>query len=78
METERLHLRELVLENASELAKVLSDAESMQYYLAPFSREKVVSWITWNLDNYRKYNHGLWAVIRKEDDAFLGDCGITM
>jgi RimJ/RimL family protein N-acetyltransferase len=27
---------------------------------------------------YKKYNHGLWAVILKEGNIFLGDCGITM
>ncbi|MBP3039218.1 GNAT family N-acetyltransferase [Bacillaceae bacterium Marseille-Q3522] len=78
IETERLYLRELVLTDKKELSKVLSDPESMQYYPHPFSDKKVESWIQWNIENYKKYNHGLWAVIRKEDEVFLGDCGITM
>ncbi|TMW71216.1 GNAT family N-acetyltransferase [Alteribacter natronophilus] len=78
LETERLYLRELRMEDAAELAGVLSDPESMQYYTEPFSQEKVVKWIEWNMGNYRKYRHGLWAVILKEEDVFLGDCGITM
>lgn len=78
METERLYLRKLVIEDAPELAKVLSDPESMKYYPEPFSMEKVEKWIQWNLDNYEKYNHGLWAVILKDGDKLIGDCGITM
>ena len=78
LETERLYLRELELSDAGELAKVLSDPESMKFYPHPFSTQEVENWITWNIDNYAKYGFGLWAVIRKRDDAFLGDCGITM
>lgn len=77
IETERLYLRELTLEDTEDLAKVLMDAESMKYYPKPFSNEKVVQWIEWNIENYQTYQHGLWAVMRKVDNAFLGDCGIT-
>ena len=77
-ETERLFLRPLAPEDAGELSKVLSDQEAMKYYPHPFSPEEVEHWIQWNIDNYEKYNHGLWAVIRKKDQVFLGDCGITM
>ncbi|WP_231514839.1 GNAT family N-acetyltransferase [Oceanobacillus salinisoli] len=78
LETERLYLRELVLDDTRELSKVLSEPESMQYYTKPFNMKEVESWIQWNIDNYRKYNHGLWAVILKDGEKFLGDCGITM
>lgn len=78
IETGRLYLRELKTDDKKELAKVLSDPESMKFYPHPFSEEEVESWIRWNINNYKEYRHGLWAVIRKEDDLFLGDCGITM
>jgi len=78
METKRLYLRELVLKDIDELSKVLTDPESMKYYPEPFSLEKVEKWIQWNMDNYEKYNHGLWAVILKDGEKFIGDCGITM
>ena len=78
IETERLYLRELVIEDKEELAKVLSNVESMKYYPHPFSEEEVKKWISWNIENYKKYKHGLWAVILKEGDVFIGDCGITM
>jgi uncharacterized protein (TIGR00290 family) len=78
IETERVYLRELVLEDAQELSKVLSDPESMRFYPEPFSREKVERWIEWNITNYKTFNHGLWAVILKDGEKFIGDCGITM
>lgn len=78
IETERLYLRELTMEDKEEWAKVLSDVESMRFYPHPFSEEEVENWINWNIDNYKKYKHGLWAVILKDGDIFLGDCGITI
>lgn len=78
LETERLYLRELTLEDTEELMKVLSNPKSMEFYPHPFSKEKVEGWINWNIKNYKEYGHGLWAVILKEGDIFIGDCGITM
>jgi|SRR5690554_4674075 len=78
IETERLYLRELVPEDKINLMKVLSDPESMVYYPHPFSEQEVENWIFWNIENYKQYQHGLWAVILKKDELFIGDCGITM
>lgn len=78
LETERLYLRKMVLEDAQDLSMVLSDPESMQYYPEPFDEDKVKKWIRWNINNYEQYNHGLWAVILKDGERFIGDCGITM
>ena len=78
IETERLFLRELMKSDKDELAKILSDPESMIFYPEPFSKKKVEDWIEWNIDNYNNYNHGLWAVILKNENIFLGDCGITL
>lgn len=78
IETERLYLRELVPKDKIYLMKVLSDPESMVYYPHPFSEQEVENWIFWNIENYKQYQHGLWAVILKKDELFIGDCGITM
>ncbi|MEA0552872.1 GNAT family N-acetyltransferase [Lysinibacillus irui] len=78
IETERLYLRELKMDDCNELSKVLSDPESMQYYPHPFTQEEVKNWIKWNEKNYKQYKHGLWAIVLKEGDTFIGDCGITM
>jgi RimJ/RimL family protein N-acetyltransferase len=77
-ETDRLALRELVPSDAVDLARVLSDPESMAHYPKPFTADEVRAWIDRNIDRYARDGFGLWAVIRKADGAFLGDCGITL
>ena len=77
-ETRRLYLRQLTLEDTSNLSLVLSDQESMRHYPHPFSNEEVKEWIERNIKRYKNDGFGLWAVIRKADNQFLGDCGITL
>jgi len=78
LETRRLVLLQLTLEDTSNLSLVLSDPESMRYYPHPFSKEEVKEWIERNVHRYKNDGFGLWAVIRKADNQFLGDCGITL
>lgn len=78
IETERLILREYTMDDFDALYEILSDPETMRHYPAPYDEAGVRRWITWNLDNYKKYGFGLWAVVRKETGEFIGDCGITM
>lgn len=77
-ETRRLYLRQLTLQDTSNLSLVLSDKESMMHYPHPFSNEEVIQWIERNIKRYENDGFGLWAVIRKADDQFLGDCRITL
>lgn len=78
IETRRLYLRALTLNDTSDLSLVLSDEESMRYYPHAFSKDEVAGWIRRNIERYEKDGFGLYAVIRKSDDQFLGDCGITL
>ena len=78
IETERLTLRELTMDDLGPLYEIMSDPETMQHYPAPFDEERTRGWIAWNLENYRKYGFGLWAVVLKETGEFIGDCGITI
>jgi RimJ/RimL family protein N-acetyltransferase len=73
--TERLRLRELELDDVDSLSDVLGDALAMRYYPAPFDRDGVAEWIDWARRSYREVGFGLWAVIRRSDGRFLGDCG---
>jgi RimJ/RimL family protein N-acetyltransferase len=68
----------LTIQDAYKLALVLSDPESMKFYPHPFTEEEVAKWINWNIENYKKYGFGLWAVILKDTNDLIGDCGITM
>jgi [ribosomal protein S5]-alanine N-acetyltransferase len=78
LETDRLFLRQLTLDDTDDLYEILSDPQAMRYYPAPFTREQTIGWIDWNLHNYAQYGFGLWAVVRKDDRLVLGDCGLTM
>ena len=60
------------------LKKVISDAENMKYYEKPYDDSGVTRWINWCKDSYQKNGFGLWAVILKETQEMIGDCGISM
>jgi RimJ/RimL family protein N-acetyltransferase len=78
LKTRRLHLREMTLDDLDDLHSIFSDPIAMRYYPKPFSRKMTTEWIKWNLRNYEKYGFGLWAVIHKEANLFIGDCGLTI
>ena len=78
IETERLILRKMRMEDFDSLYKVLSDPENMKYYPFPFDEAKVKLWIERNIERYQVFGFGLWAVCLKETNEMIGDCGLTM
>ena len=78
LETKRLILRDFITEDFDSLLEILSDEDVMKYYPKPFDSERVKGWIEWNLENYKKYGFGLWAVCLKDSGKLIGDCGITI
>jgi len=78
METTRLLLRELNLEDFDALHEILSDPQTMRHYPAPFGEEQTRRWIMRNMERYQQLGFGLWAVVLKETGELIGDCGITM
>jgi RimJ/RimL family protein N-acetyltransferase len=77
IETERLLLREFVPEDLEQLAPIFADAEMMRFYQAPFTRERTADWIARSMGLYAERGHGLWAMLRRDDGLFLGDCGLV-
>jgi len=78
IETERLYLREMDIDDESGLSDIFCDPYSMRYYPKPFDSDQVKNWILRNINSYAKYRHGLWAVVLKDSDLIIGDCGITI
>lgn len=78
IEPERLLLREMNADDFLALYKVLADAEIMQHYSYAFDENKVRNWIARNIERYRVFGFGLWAVCLKETGEMIGDCGLTM
>ena len=75
LETDRLALRPLTPADVDALIAVLGDPVAMVHYPAPKDRAAVEAWIGWARASYAATGFGLWAMIRREDGAFLGDCG---
>lgn len=78
METERLLLRKMTEDDFHALYKVLADPDIMQHYPHVFDEAGARNWIEKNMERYRIFGFGLWAVCLKETGEMIGDCGLTM
>lgn len=78
LETERLYMREMTQTDFSSLCRILQDEKVMYDYEGAFSNAEVQEWLDRQLDRYKKWGFGLWAVILKETDGMIGQCGLTM
>lgn len=78
LETERLYLRELTQEDYPSLCRILQDEETMYAYEGAFCDTEVQEWLDRQISRYRRWGFGLWAVILKETDQMIGQCGLTM
>ena len=55
IETERLILREMTMDDYDALYKVLADSDMMQHYPYTFDEERVRGWITKNMERYETF-----------------------
>jgi len=78
IETDRLILREMNEDDFDALYAVLADSENMKHYPYNFDEDRVREWIRKNIERYKVFGFGLWAVVLKETGEVIGDCGLTM
>jgi RimJ/RimL family protein N-acetyltransferase len=78
LETERLALRRLTMDDVDGLLQIFADPEAMRFYPSTKDRAQTAGWIQWCLNSYAQNGFGLWAVVRKADRLFLGDCGLML
>lgn len=78
LETKRLYLREMKQMDFSSLCKILQDKDVMYAYEHAFDDVEVQEWLDKQITRYNHYGFGLWAVILKETDEMIGQCGLTM
>ena len=78
LETERLYLREMNQSDYNSLCKILQDEETMYAYEGAFSDAEAQEWLDRQIFRYQKWGFGLWAVILKENEEMIGQCGLTM
>lgn len=50
----------------------------MQHYPYTFDEARVRNWICKNMERYRVFGFGLWAVCLRSTAGMIGDCGLTM
>lgn len=79
IETERLIIREMVQSDLNALCKIMCDEEVMRAaYESAFSIDEVQGWLNRHLKRYEDYGFGLWAVVLRETNEMIGQCGLTM
>lgn len=79
IETNRLIIREMVQSDYDALCRILCDEKVMHAsYESAFSLEEAQKWLNRHLKRYDEYGFGLWAVVLKETNEMIGQCGLTM
>lgn len=76
IQTERLWLRELTLDDVDDVFAIIGDAETMKYYPQKFSRDDALDWVKRNLQRYRRDGFSLYAAELKASGEVIGDCGL--
>jgi ribosomal-protein-alanine N-acetyltransferase len=77
IETERLYLREMTVEDAENLYLLNLDTEVIKYTGdKSFENIENAKIFLQKYDHYEKYGFGRWAVLHKENHDFLGWCGL--
>ncbi|MES2773498.1 MAG: GNAT family N-acetyltransferase [Bacteroidota bacterium] len=77
LETPRLYLRLMTPADAAHAFELNSDPEVVRYTGdGPFENIEAAASFLANYKDYEKYGIGRWAVVRKEDGAWLGWCGL--
>lgn len=77
LETSRLLLRELVPSDDNALCRILQDKEVMYAYEHAFDHTEVQEWLARQQQHYAAHGFGLWAVLLKETQELIGQCGLT-
>jgi RimJ/RimL family protein N-acetyltransferase len=57
------------------LMAVFGDPVTMKYYPSAFQRDDVTKWIEWCMKSYDENGYGLYAMVLKENNTVIGDCG---
>jgi ribosomal-protein-alanine N-acetyltransferase len=78
LETERLLLRKMRLEDARAMFAYASDPEVTRYVLFDTHRsiEDSVAFLRFAVEGYERGDFGGWGVVLKDSGAFVGTCGV--
>jgi len=78
LETKRLLLRQQTRADIESLHLIFADPVTMGFWPSPFTLETTKNWIARNIHSYSQLGFGRWAIILKETQDLIGDCGILL
>lgn len=78
LETTRLRLREMSLDDLPFIAEMLGDPEVMRFYPKTQTHAESRKWIERQLRRYAEDGHGLWLVTDRATGDPLGQVGLAM
>lgn len=73
-ETPHLYLRELTEADLPQLLEMMNGQRN--FYERQFSQAELQNWLARQQQRYRQ-NFGIWGVCRKDNDALIGQAGLT-
>ena len=77
LDTPRLILCEMSLDDLDFVATMLADPVVMRYYPKCYSCEEANSWVERQTNRYAQYGHGLWLVSDKATGQPVGQVGLV-
>ncbi len=76
LETPRLLLREMSLDDLDFIAEMLADPLVMRFYPKTYSREEAAAWIDRQQDRYALHGSGLWLALDRATGEPVGQVGL--
>ena len=78
LETSRLILREMSLDDLDFVAEMLAHPEVMRYYPKCYSRDEAETWTQRQMNRYARHGHGLWLALEKATGLPVGQVGLLI
>lgn len=78
LETERLRLRRMSLDDLDFVAEMLAHPEVMRFYPKCHTRSESAEWIERQIARYERDGHGLWLALERGSGAPVGQIGLTI
>ena len=76
IQTDRLWLRQIVNNDVDPLSLLFGDPKAMRFFPNTRNRNETIEWINKIKKHFEINGHSFYACLRREDDTFIGYCGL--
>lgn len=77
IQSERLTLRTMTIDDVEPLLKVFTDPAVMASFGGgSFDRVQMEQWVKRNLEHQEQHGYGLFTLLHRSDEVIVGDCGL--